>query len=219
MRSRAWLRAAVLSCLLLPSLPAAADIPPPPDSPETKRVPVEIELDWGVFADRVSRRHVVVAGDTLRSLAAKYLGDKEKWKAIADANPALAANPDRIKVGDALWVPPTRYAETPPPSQPGSGETAPPGPWYDAFWMEMHGNTNWTLDAPATPDTIPAKYAAGGSFQLLPHDIAVKFRADLDGKRVGRPHEASAHALTAWVRGDGLVNKEDPTVGASPASA
>ena len=199
-RSRGWLRAAVLSCFLLPSARAGADVPPPPDSPETKRVPVTI-VDWGAF-DRVTRKHVVASGDTLRSLAAKYLGDKEKWKVIADANPALAANPDRIKVGDALWIPPPRHAETPPPpTAPVSAETAPIGPWYDAFCRCCSTATARSGSRPARRQrTFPRRTAAGGPSSSS-HAEAVPLLAAVGkapGERAQAPSTTScSHRCTA----------------------
>ena len=177
-RSRGWLRTAVLSFLLLPAIRVEADIPPPPDSPETKRVPVTIELDWGVFADRVSRKHVVAAGDTLRSLAEKHLGDKAKWKAIVGANPAIAADPDHILVGAVLWIPPVRFGETPPAAaKPESGETAPLSPWYDAFWQSSTRRGPPRLEARATPGEVPAAQSGGGVLVFIPHAEAGPFVA------------------------------------------
>src|SRR5262245_29544093 len=128
------LGAALLSVALARATSVAADIPPPPDPPEGKRVPATIEVDWGVFADRVSTKHVVAAGETLRAIATKELGDAAHWKAIADANPDVAANPDKIAAGATLWLPSkaSLAKDTGTEKQPASASLL--STWYDAFW-------------------------------------------------------------------------------------
>ena len=49
--------------------------------------------------------YTVKSGDTLRKIAQHFYGDEMKWHAIRDANPELAANPDRIQVGQRITIP------------------------------------------------------------------------------------------------------------------
>lgn len=49
--------------------------------------------------------YTVKSGDNLRKIAQHFYGDEKKWHAIRDANPELAANPDRIQVGQKLTIP------------------------------------------------------------------------------------------------------------------
>lgn len=48
--------------------------------------------------------HTVKSGETLGTIAAKYLGSSARWKEIWNANPQIA-NPDLIYVGQVLTVP------------------------------------------------------------------------------------------------------------------
>jgi nucleoid-associated protein YgaU len=47
--------------------------------------------------------YVVHAGDTLKSIAARLLGDGDRWKEIASANPSL--DPKKLSVGKMLHMP------------------------------------------------------------------------------------------------------------------
>lgn len=47
-------------------------------------VPIRHELTVGTGQPRV---HVVIAGDTMESLAHRYLGSADRWWMLADANP------------------------------------------------------------------------------------------------------------------------------------
>ncbi|UPT74908.1 MAG: hypothetical protein M0D55_04135 [Elusimicrobiota bacterium] len=50
--------------------------------------PVEIKTKPRVLPPAWPKRHVVMAGDTLRTMAAKYYGDANQWERIYDANRA-----------------------------------------------------------------------------------------------------------------------------------
>jgi len=47
--------------------------------------------------------HVVRKGDTLWSLAVRYLGDGQRWRDIVGANPGV--RPERLAVGQTLNIP------------------------------------------------------------------------------------------------------------------
>jgi len=50
--------------------------------------------------------HTVVAGDTLSKLAKQYLGEAGRYMEIFDLNTDQLKNPDMIKVGQNLKIPP-----------------------------------------------------------------------------------------------------------------
>jgi nucleoid-associated protein YgaU len=50
--------------------------------------------------------HKVVKGDTLWSLAVRYLGDGQKWKAIQKANGGSEkCDPYKLRIGSVLKIP------------------------------------------------------------------------------------------------------------------
>lgn len=53
-----------------------------------------------------TRRHVVERGETLSGIAARLYRDPREWRRIADANPAVAADPTRLAPGTTLEIPP-----------------------------------------------------------------------------------------------------------------
>jgi nucleoid-associated protein YgaU len=55
-----------------------------------------------------ARRHVVIAGETIESIARRELGTSEAWWLIADANPRVF--PLDIKPGTVLAIPTRRPA-------------------------------------------------------------------------------------------------------------
>jgi nucleoid-associated protein YgaU len=218
--------------LLVATAPAAqirADIPPPPDSPDSKRVPATIELDWGVFADRVSRRHAVAAGETLRAIATKALGNAAHAKAIAAANPEVIPDPDKIRVGDVIWLPSVRSLEAAakapaPPAVPPAAPTPPPAPtppapepaatelvpWYDGFWLEntgYRGRGPEVLKARATPGD-----PVNGVLVLVPHANAAALLTAITAGPVPVKFAEIKGALMVGMWADTLVHREDPTV-------
>lgn len=51
------------------------------------------------------RIHVVQPGETLRHLAARFLGDERRWREIFEANRDQISNPDLIRAGMELIIP------------------------------------------------------------------------------------------------------------------
>jgi len=64
-----------------------------------------LEVQGKADAGGAGETYTVKSGDTLRKIAQRYYGDEMKWHAIRDANPELAANPDRIEVGQRITIP------------------------------------------------------------------------------------------------------------------
>lgn len=69
-----------------------------------KGVRVETRIELGPIALTSCLEHVVVAGETLGAIAKSHLGDAKLFPAIAALNPGL--DPDRLTVGQKLWLPP-----------------------------------------------------------------------------------------------------------------
>lgn len=63
------------------------------------------------------RQYVVKRGDTLSSIARRLLGSAGKWSVLADAN--HIADPNRIRVGQTLVIPPSETTEAPRVTTPG----------------------------------------------------------------------------------------------------
>lgn len=73
------------------------------------------------------KSHTVASGDTMSSIAEKYYGDKNKWQAIAKANPLV--DPSAMKVGTKLTIPAAttdapKPVNVPAPTTPASTATA-----------------------------------------------------------------------------------------------
>jgi nucleoid-associated protein YgaU len=52
------------------------------------------------------QQYTVQAGDNLSKIAKHLLGDANAWKKIFDANTDVLDNPDKIKPGQVLKIPP-----------------------------------------------------------------------------------------------------------------
>lgn len=211
---------------LASSRPVHADMPPPPDSPESKRVPATIELDWSAIASHVSHKHVIAVGETLRSIATKLLGEPSRVKAIVENNPDAIKDPDRIRSGDVIWLPAVASFQTPAkqPADPApTVDAATLAPWYDAFWVETAGKYQPTnIVARASPGELPDARKKGAQLALVPHPVAAKVIEDLAKGPVEfrtsqwPPHDENPGPLAAspvaYLLSDTLLHKEDPTV-------
>lgn len=52
-----------------------------------------------------AKRHKVKRGESLATIAIKYYGNKDGYKAIFEANKAKLKSPDRIRIGQVLLIP------------------------------------------------------------------------------------------------------------------
>jgi nucleoid-associated protein YgaU len=57
-------------------------------------------------APPAEQTYVVVAGDNLSKISKKFYGDANQWKRIFEANRDQIKNPDLIRPGQKLKVPP-----------------------------------------------------------------------------------------------------------------
>jgi phage tail protein X len=64
------------------------------------------QIDLPATTPGKPRTHVVVDGDTLTGLAARYLGSSDRYREIFDANRQLLATPDLLPIGATLEIPP-----------------------------------------------------------------------------------------------------------------
>ena len=81
---------------------------------------------WGVSLDMLlpsgspggpePRVHKVVDGDTLASLAERYLGHSHRGKEIFEANRDILSNPGLLPIGVELKIPPRERPSPPPPT-------------------------------------------------------------------------------------------------------
>lgn len=232
---------ALLGACLAPvatSRPARADLAPPPDSKDSKRVPATIELDWSGIERHVSHRHVIATGETLHGIAAKLLGDASYAKAIVENNAATIQDADHIRAGDAIWLPavaslpavpkkapapptspkPPTPAPPPAPAAPPAADAA-PTPGYDAFWVEPSGYHASSIVARASPGELPDARKKGATLAFVPHPVATKVLAllakgpvVLTSLREGPAMPELKGVPTAYFFPDNLVHKEDPTV-------
>lgn len=79
-----------------PRPPAVASQPPPYQPPATRA---------GTPPSAAGKKHVVVKGDTLMSLAQRYYGNRSKWRDIAEANRDQLKGKNDLHIGMELKLP------------------------------------------------------------------------------------------------------------------
>ncbi|HRX80704.1 MAG: LysM peptidoglycan-binding domain-containing protein [Planctomycetaceae bacterium] len=94
--------------------PTKGEIPDPPQLGSTfelfvgSTTPVAIESSQRENdADEPARTHRINDGDTLQSLAARYLGDRTEWQSIFEMNSELLIDPDLLPIGKVITIPRT----------------------------------------------------------------------------------------------------------------
>ena len=77
-------------------------------------------LSVQIPADRRVRRHRIIQGDTMESIAQHYLGDRNRLEEIVAINSHLLTHPDILPLGEYLIIPPAaatrRRLQQPEPS-------------------------------------------------------------------------------------------------------
>lgn len=106
--------------------------------------------------------HIVVAGETLGTIAAKYLGSSSRWREIYNANPSIK-DPNLIYVGQTLVIPEIYGPPVPPGFDP-----APTTPAYPTVQAAQEAAASSGFDFSAmmrNPKTL--MIAAGGALLLV----------------------------------------------------
>ncbi|MBI5137265.1 MAG: LysM peptidoglycan-binding domain-containing protein [Nitrospirae bacterium] len=137
-----------------PAVPRADARPTAADAPRWLTAPVRVV------------RHAVAPGDTLGTVASRYLGDPALWAYVRNANPELD-NPHRLTVGQLLRVPI-------PPVLAGSGASrvrhvVAPGDTLGTIAGTYLGDaTLWPLVRRANPDMADPNRIAPGQTLWVP---------------------------------------------------
>ncbi len=98
------------------------------------------------------RRHRIAVGDTLPKLAARYLGDRDRYLEIFHANEQLLCDPRLLPIGVEVEIPPRVALTT------GSPETTPSPheePIGDELMDELFGTATNSRDAESDLEPIP----------------------------------------------------------------
>ena len=75
------------------------------DQDSSNTLQEELELEQVVEDNKVDTiRHSLRSGETLRGLAHKYLGSKDRWPEIVDMNKDKIVDPDRVPVGTVIDI-------------------------------------------------------------------------------------------------------------------
>ena len=79
--------------------------PPAPKTADFSNVQAKVASSAPLAAEP-SQSYTVVKGDTLSKIAKQFYGNANRWKAIYEANTDQIRNPDLIKPGQVLVIPP-----------------------------------------------------------------------------------------------------------------
>ncbi len=109
------------------SPPPLADSYPQVEHPASSRwgMSMDMVLPAAGPADELPRTHKIVDGDSLASLAERYLGEADRGGEIFAANRDVLTNPELLPIGVELKIPPRNAGQAPPvpksPLPPGEG--------------------------------------------------------------------------------------------------
>ena len=78
--------------------------------------PIELETNWSGRSHESARTHKIVDGDTLATLAERYLGDAGRSLELYEVNRDLLPNPEVLPIGLELKIPPRQEEAASSPS-------------------------------------------------------------------------------------------------------
>ena len=79
--------------------------PPAPKPADFSNVQAKVTSS-APLAPEATQSYTVVKGDTLSKIAKQFYGNANRWKRIYEANTDQIKNPDLIKPGQVLVIPP-----------------------------------------------------------------------------------------------------------------
>lgn len=173
----------------------------PTESPWSAGGPAPIDHREGNSAAPPSRprpafkRHRIVDGDTLSSLAQHYLKDPARWVEIYQMNQDQLRDPDVLPIGARIKIPEQPMAASYPPAQPaGAGVPA-------DLASERFSRVGVAESAPNIAPMVPlqpgaygiARERAGSTYRVQPRDTLVEIARQLygDGTRFREIYEAN----------------------------
>ncbi len=155
----------------------------------------------GVTSVKAAQQYQVEAGDSLGKIAAKFYGSSSKpyRDAIANANPSLKADPNRVLAGVTYVIPAIDSAAASAPQQPAPTAVAPPLP---------------TSPTPPTPLPAVARGSpANPAAASVEHWYTVKERDTLWGIAKEQVGDSNAVAALKELNKDALKGGETVRVG------
>ncbi len=101
--------------------------------------------------------HHVEQGDTLPKLAERYLGDREKYRVIFDANAQILPDPRLLPIGVELKIPTHAVKDetTEPARQPCDNDSQPDDPFDDLFAPSERSEPSSSHLEPIPPQALP----------------------------------------------------------------
>ena len=187
---------AAAAALSAAALPAAAL----PDivTPGTRSIQIVTRVDLGPLADKVRLAYQVKEGDTLSAIARDLLGSEKRVPDLVAANPGI--EPNRLKIGQMLWLPARDAAVKDAPSLLVS---MPPNP--NVGMPVRHG------------EPLPHSRYGGHTLLVVPADLladAMHKDAKVRAKALASPQvqRLVADGSSGWVRDASPIHRAEVTV-------
>ena len=93
-----------------------AEEPVPPATPSPRSAGHASSPGQESDGEPRQRRHFITDGDTLESLARRFLGDSSRWREIRDLNRDVITADDILPIGKELRIPPKENLASPAPA-------------------------------------------------------------------------------------------------------
>ncbi|HOX71690.1 MAG: LysM peptidoglycan-binding domain-containing protein [Dokdonella sp.] len=87
---------------------SASTAAPAAPKPDFSNVASGVESTAPTVPDSTLQTYTVAKGDTLSKIAKKFYGNANQWRVIFEANNDRISNPDLIRIGQVLKIPPAK---------------------------------------------------------------------------------------------------------------